>query len=138
MSDVWSRIAKRPTGECWLWQGYTTNTGYGYFSIKHRDYLAHRIVWCLTHPGSIALNAPKDKSLKQFVLHRCDVRRCCNPAHMFLGNYADNNLDAARKGRSRGPKGLIRGPMPEEQRAKISATKLKAHREARPLAISAS
>ena len=34
-----------------------------------------------------------------FVLHRCDVRRCVNPAHLFIGDARDNLLDCIEKGR---------------------------------------
>jgi hypothetical protein len=34
------------------------------------------------------------------ILHACDNRRCCNPTHLWIGTYHDNNRDRARKGRN--------------------------------------
>lgn len=39
------------------------------------------------------------------VLHKCDVRRCINPEHLFLGKNADNIADKVAKNRQRAAQG---------------------------------
>lgn len=36
------------------------------------------------------------------VLHHCDTPACVNPDHLYLGGYAENAADVARRGRLRG------------------------------------
>jgi hypothetical protein len=77
-----------------LWTGYTGNYGYGYFSIKGRNTLAHRFSYALAF-------GPIPDGL--YVCHNCpagDRPACCNPRHLWLGSQADNAADMVAKGRS--------------------------------------
>ncbi len=103
-----SKIEKLPDAPgCWLWTGSLFRGGYGQFR-SGPDPAAHRTAWVIAH-GSI----PD----RLYVLHRCDVRCCVNPEHLFLGTHADNMADMVAKGRSpRGPRPLMRGDMSPSRR----------------------
>ena len=86
----WAKIAiSEDENACWLWLGYTVD-GYGDASWHRKKLKAHRLAYELS-VGEIPDG--------QCVLHRCDVRRCCNPRHLFLGTRLDNNQDRHAKGR---------------------------------------
>ena len=96
----WRRVRKGPAHLCWDWTGCKWPGGYGQFtwSAKYgrsQPIGSHRIAWELTH-GEIPAG--------QHVLHACDRRSCCNPAHLFLGTHDDNMKDAALKGRLHVPR----------------------------------
>lgn len=98
----WSRVRKTDT--CWEWIGSKNNSGYGTCAWMRKVYVSHRIAAWL---GGLVptLSAPTAKGERGFVLHKCDNRLCCNPEHLFVGNYSDNQLDAYKKKRRAQPKG---------------------------------
>ena len=92
-----------PSG-CWMWTGATMSKGYGKVMITtapKTTYLegAHRLSWLL-HNGPI----PEGKQ----VLHKCDVRSCVNPEHLFVGTNQDNIQDRIAKGNPNGVPGRKR------------------------------
>lgn len=58
---------------------------------------AHKLAYQL-HNGIIL---PRERPHKSaiLVMHSCDNRPCCNPAHLSLGTHLDNRLDCVAKGR---------------------------------------
>jgi len=96
---------------CWLWQGSCDGCGYGTIGITTaKNGRAHRIAWLL-YRGEIPTG--------QNILHRCDVRCCVNPDHLFMGTQADNILDMIAKDRDRHLSGEENG------RAKLTIAQVK-------------
>lgn len=83
----WSKVdCEHPSG-CWLWAAaIRQGTGYGHF----QNQLAHRVAYELT------LGPIPDG---MWVLHTCDVKRCVNPEHLYVGTSADNTRDAVVRDR---------------------------------------
>src|ERR1700675_1831480 len=84
----WGNVDK--SGECWLWTGARSKSGYGQLRVDGKSQYAHRLAWRLatgTDPGDA------------HVLHRCDQPACVRHEHHFLGAPADNAADKVSKGR---------------------------------------
>ena len=86
-----ARVAVDQLG-CWRWQGHVADSGYGRLDIRtggrRKTIRAHRHSYTL-FVGEIPRGL--------HVLHRCDVRDCVNPEHLFLGTDKDNIHDCIAK-----------------------------------------
>ncbi len=119
-----------PNCGCLLWTGYAADDGYGRLGPNETgERRAHRAAWVLAH-GPI----PRGK----FLCHKCDVRACINPAHLFVGDGFDNMRDMVAKGRNdprRGSKNgwakltedAVRGILRDPRRTSVVARELGLH-----------
>jgi hypothetical protein len=90
------KVHYEPMTGCWLWGGAIGDTGYGTLMEGGkgggRTVRAHVVAWRI-HRGPVPVGL--------YVCHKCDVRWCVNPDHLFVGTALDNNRDKMRKGRCR-------------------------------------
>ena len=87
--EIISRCVPQPNG-CMIWPG-ALRLGYGVVRRGTRLMPTHRIV--------LAAYLGRELLPGECSLHRCDVRACNNPDHLFAGTKTDNNRDRDAKGR---------------------------------------
>lgn len=98
-----SFVTPEPNSGCWLWTGGTNasaSRGYGVFFFRKKSSQAHRVSYTLFR-GEI----PEG----MHACHKCDVRLCVNPDHIFIGTRSDNMRDCVAKGRlsHNSPRGIL-------------------------------
>lgn len=121
----WSYVHKQDDG-CWIWTGSRNVGGYGRFRVPNdREYRTHQLAWLLSVKD---LYIPTGFD----ICHKCDVRACCNPAHVYLGTRTDNMQDCARRKRfpCRAGEQNIKAKLTQEQVREIRGTRT-------PLAVAA-
>jgi hypothetical protein len=87
--------------DCEIWHGATTHDGYPLKWHEGKTRMWHRVIF-ETH---YKMRIPEGWC----VCHKCDVRRCINPEHLFIGTYKDNFEDARLKNRMRWARGERHG-----------------------------
>ncbi len=103
--------AHRPElGPCWLWRGGLRGGGYGQFWRAGRVAQAHVVAYELSSGEEVPAGAA--------VIHQCDARSCCNPAHLQRATQLLNIRDMHAKRRAV----VRRGE--QHHKAKLSHAKL--------------
>lgn len=92
LARVFARCERSESG-CLLWRGSVHTKGYAQTVYRLRTVRVHRKVYELVNNVKLTPDV--------LVCHRCDVRNCIEPNHMWLGSNDDNQLDAWLKGRKR-------------------------------------
>lgn len=103
----WSKVDKRGPDECWPWKAAISKNGYGSFGLGGKPQTASRVAWLASYGRGAG---------KVMVLHKCDNRPCCNPAHLYLGDVRQNSKDMVERGRAR------RGPVIGSQNGNAKLT----------------
>lgn len=93
-----SKVIKTDT--CWLWNGSIRTNGYGHYSNKQAHRLSYEFFISSIPKGFL-------------VCHKCDVKLCVNPDHLFVGTQFDNMRDASTKGRMTWKENHLRTVEPE-------------------------
>src|SRR5262245_22099301 len=91
--EFWDRVDVGEPDACWPWKRGRHTGGYGVIGRKKPVRVtayAHRLAYDFAH-GEI----PEGREVR----HACDNPPCCNPAHLSVGERADNVHDMLDRGR---------------------------------------
>lgn len=107
---LWSRTSR----DCWVWTGAVSKNGYGAVKFRGRQMGPHQAAFILTY------GEPEND-----VLHRCGIRLCINPLHLYDGTDLENVADRIAHGRQ----AVLAGE--KNSQARLTATQVRAIRDDR-------
>lgn len=109
INDIFlKRIDKSPYGpsnsdnypdchnDCWRYTYRLDRDGYGVLSVKHYTIQAHIFAY-ISLIGNITFDG--------IICHKCDIRNCVNPNHLYLGTFKNNKHDCIIRNRLNSPVG---------------------------------
>lgn len=87
-------LGVRDENGCLLWKGNKSRNGYPQAGYQGKTKRVHRKVYEIVN--GVTLTPDID------VCHRCDVRNCFEPTHLWAGTRKENMQDCSAKGRADG------------------------------------
>ena len=81
---IQSQLEETENG-CLEWTGSTNTSGYGHMFYKGTTVRIHRFLYIITYDLKI--------DERDFILHKCHNKLCCNIDHLYLGNHEENMQD---------------------------------------------
>lgn len=94
----WRAVSVAEPDQCWEWQGYRDDAGYGLFQWEGRMRPAHELALTFT-TGEV--RAPSFDTC-----HSCHNPPCCNPNHLRFDTRQGNVDDCVAAGRNYKPRKL--------------------------------
>lgn len=86
----WRSVEGGTLDGCCPWTGCVSpKSGYGRLEVRlsgeRKVLMAHRVAWALANRMVVPEGV--------LVRHLCSTRTCCNPTHLYLGDYRRNKLE---------------------------------------------
>ena len=81
ITKFWELVDKSSGAGCWPFMGHIAKDGYGHYMISGVNHSAHRLAY------TDAIGEVGDG----IIMHKCNSRKCCNPAHLLKGTHTLNN-----------------------------------------------
>lgn len=109
---ILTRVKPNHNG-CWITQPSQTGE-----PKSGRPSMMKLFGWCLTAPVWSVLGWKTDiLPAGTAICHTCDIPRCANPDHLWIGNDSENARDAYQKRRRRSP--FINGRPPRSRKMEL-------------------